>query len=217
MKHKFKMNLQFFAETGTEPGQQGQPSGSGEVPGGSPQTPPEAPQIDYDKIQQMLDGTLAAKENTALKAYFKQQGLSQEEAEQAMHVFKQQKAANEPNIEAIQGQAQKAQKMAQQAMIERDAYKLSGELGIDLKTMPYVLKLADVSAVTGEDGSIDSEKLKAALNKVLEDVPQLKPQEQHQSGFRQIGVGASQEGNGGANTNTAQQKPAPTKRWNRWN
>ena len=31
------------------------------------------PVIDYDKIQQMLDGTLAAKEDTALKAYFKQQ------------------------------------------------------------------------------------------------------------------------------------------------
>ena len=29
------------------------------------------PQIDYGKIQQMLDGTLAAKEDTALKAYFK--------------------------------------------------------------------------------------------------------------------------------------------------
>ena len=29
-----------------------------------------APQIDYGKIQQMLDGTLAAKEDTALKAYF---------------------------------------------------------------------------------------------------------------------------------------------------
>lgn len=43
-----------------------------------------APQIDYGKIQQMLDGTLAAKEDTALKAYFKQQGLSQQEVEQAI-------------------------------------------------------------------------------------------------------------------------------------
>ena len=50
--------------------------------------------IDYGKIQQMLDGTLAAKEDTALKAYFKQQGLSQQEVEQAIAAFKQQKAAN---------------------------------------------------------------------------------------------------------------------------
>lgn len=212
MNKKLKMNLQFFAEPGPEPGQQGQPEGQ---QGGNTTPQTEILQIDYDKIQQMLDGTLAAKENTALKAYFKQQGLGQEEAEQAMQTFKQQKAANEPNIEAIQNQAQTAQKMAQTAMIERDAYKLSGELGIDLKTMPYVLKLADVSEVAGEDGKIDSEKLKEALNKVLEDVPQLKPQEQHQSGFRQIGVGQTGGESGG--TPTQQQKSVPTKRWNRWN
>ena len=58
--------------------------------------------VDYQKIQQMLDGTLKAKEETALKAYFKQQGLSQEEAEQAMADFKSQKAAKTPNIEDMQ-------------------------------------------------------------------------------------------------------------------
>lgn len=63
------------------------------------------PQIDYGKIQQMLDGTLAAKEDTALKAYFKQQGLSQQEVEQAIATFKEQKAANQPNVEALQQQA----------------------------------------------------------------------------------------------------------------
>ena len=50
----------------------------------------EPPAIDYGKIQQMLDGALAAREDTALKAYFKQQGLSQQEAEQAITTFKQQ-------------------------------------------------------------------------------------------------------------------------------
>lgn len=211
MKKKLNMNLQFFAEPGSEPtGGQGEPApqpGANQTP---PATDPSQPQIDYNKIRQMLDGTLAAKENTALKAYFKQQGLSQEEAEQAMQAFKQQKAANEPNIEAIQN----AQQMAQKAMIERDAYKLSGELGIGLKTMPYVLKLADVSQVV-QDGKIDSEKLKEALNKVLEDVPQLKPQEQQQTGFRQIGVGQQHSGETGGNT--PQQKAVPTKRWNRFN
>ena len=110
------MNLQFFAEPGSEPtGGQGEPApqpGANQTP---PATDPSQPQIDYNKIQQMLDGTLAAKENTALKAYFKQQGLSQEEAEQAMQAFKQQKAANEPNIEAIQNAAQNAQQMAQKS------------------------------------------------------------------------------------------------------
>ena len=63
-----------------------------------------APTIDYDKIQQMLNGTLAAKEDTALKAYFKQQGLSQEELEQAVATFKQQKAANQPDVTALKSE-----------------------------------------------------------------------------------------------------------------
>lgn len=121
------------------------------------------PTIDYDRIKQMIDGTLAAKEDTALKAYFKQQGLSQQEAEQAIATFKEQKAKNQPNVEALQQQTTLAQQQAQQAQIERDAYMLSGEFGIDLKTMPYVLKLADMSAVVGSDGKIDQEKLKEAL------------------------------------------------------
>ena len=166
------------------------------------------PTIDYDRIKQMIDGTLAAKEDTALKAYFKQ----------AIATFKEQKAKNQPNVEALQQQTTQAQQQAQQALIERDAYKLSAELGIDLKTMPYVLKLADMSAVVGSDGKIDQEKLKEALNKVLEDVPQLKPQsEVQQNGFRQIGVRNQQQTVTQQQQTQSQPAQVPTKRWNRWN
>ena len=71
MKKILPMNLQLFAE----------PAGSGAEPpagsqGGQNQQTPSAtnpqqqtiPQIDYAKIHQMLNGTLAAKEDTALKA-----------------------------------------------------------------------------------------------------------------------------------------------------
>lgn len=71
-----------------------------------------APAIDYSKIQQMLEGTLAAKEDTALKAYFKQQGLSQQEVEQAIETFKQQKAANTPDVGAMRVQVTQAQEAA---------------------------------------------------------------------------------------------------------
>lgn len=147
--------------------------------------------IDYAKIQQMLDGTLKAKEDTALKAYFKQQGLSQEDAEQAMAAFKAQKAANQPDIGAMQTQLTQAQAAAQQAQIQSAATMAAVSLGIDAKTIPYVLKLADLSQAVGQDGKINEETIKSALNKVLEDVPALKPQAAGSSGFIQVGTGGN--------------------------
>lgn len=147
--------------------------------------------VDYDKIQKMLDGTLAAKEDTVLKAYFKQQGLSQEEAEQAIATFKQQKAASQPDVGALQQQAQAAQKAAQDAQIQAAATMAAVSLGISTNTIPYVLKMADLSAAVGEDGKLNDDAIKNALNKVLEDIPALKPQAAGASGFVQVGVGGN--------------------------
>lgn len=152
------------------------------------------PAIDYGKIQQMLDGTLAAKEDTALKAYFKQQGLSQQEVEQAITAFKQQKAANTPDVGAMQTQLTQAQAEARQAQIQSAAVLAAVSLGIDAKTIPYILKMADLSQTVGQDGKVNEENLKAALNKVLEDVPALKPQVSGTTGFIQVGAASSGTG-----------------------
>ena len=182
------------------------------------------PAIDYDKIQKMLDGTLSAKEDTVLKAYFKQQGLSQEEMDQANAAFKQQKAANQPDVNAIQGQLTDAraqleasQAAVRQAQLQSAATMAAVALGMDAKTIPYVLKMADLSQVMGQDGKINEESLRAALNKVLEDVPALKPQAGGSSGFLQVGAAGGQSQQSAQNQAGAQQGAVPTKRWNRFN
>lgn len=162
-----------------------------------------APAVDYDKIQQMLDGALAAREDTALKAYFKQQGLSQQEAEQAIATFKQQKAKNTPDVSAMQAQMTQMQAVAQEAQVQSIATMVAVTLGISAKSIPYVLKMADLSNVVGQDGKINEETLKSALNKVLEDVPALKPQASGTTGFVQ--VGASSNGGSGQQTNQVDQ------------
>lgn len=192
MKKRFRipMNLQLFAEGGTggDGGANAQQSQNT-----TQQAAQTNVQIDYARIQQMLDGTLAAKEDTALKAYFKQQGLSQQEAEQAMATFKAEKARNTPDVGAMQTQLAQAQAAAQQAELRSAAMMQAVALGIDANTIPYVLKLADFSQATGQDGKISDEALKAALNKVLEDVPALKPQTTAGSaGFVQVGAAGAQ-------------------------
>ncbi len=177
MKQKFSMKLQFFAEEEAE----------------TESSATQVPEIDYAKIQQMLDGTLAAKEDTALKAYFKQQGLSQEEAEQAMSAFKAEKAKNQPDVIALQNQNAQAQAALQRTRIENAAMMEAVELGLNAKTIPYVLKLADFSQAVGQDGKINNETVKNALSKVLEDLPALKPQPEQSAGFVQVGAGADSQ------------------------
>lgn len=123
--NRLPMNIQFFAEGGTGSDPSGNPS---PAQGAAGQTGQQAPVIDYARIQQMLDGTLAAKEDTALKAYFRQQGLSQQEAEQAIEAFKQQKAANQPDVNALQGQVTEAQNQLAAAQAEARQAQL-GERG----------------------------------------------------------------------------------------
>lgn len=181
----------------------------------------QAVAIDYDKIQKMLDGTLAAKENTALKAYFKQQGLSEDEVGEAIKAYKTTKAEKAPDVEGLNAQVQdandrasKAEARARQADVQLAAYGIADELGISIQTMGYVLKLADLGGAMDDKGVVKADVLKTALEKVLTDLPQLKPSTDSQAGFRPA-VGA----HGSAQNGQAEQarKNVPTKRWNRFN
>lgn len=190
------MNLQIFAEPGGDPA----PAGTTQQQT-QQQTQQTTPQFDYDKLAQLIAGKQTVTEESVLKGYFKQQGLSKEQMDQAIATFKQQQAANQPDVEALQQQAAQAQAVAQKAQIESAATLQAIQLGLDAKTIPYVLKMADLSQVMEEqDGKINDEAMKTALNKVLEDIPALKPQAAGTTGFVQ--VGASGPGQPGQQTTT---------------
>lgn len=102
-------------------------------------------------------------------------------------------AALQSQLTAIQAQNAQYQQAALAAQIAQQATLEAVALGIDVKTIPYVLKMADMSGVKAKkDGTLDVEAIQAAVNKVLEDVPVLKPKQAEQSkGFQQIGAGNS--------------------------
>lgn len=194
--------------------QTGGTSGTGQQTQSNQQGTP--PTIDYDKIQKMLDGTLSAKEDTVLKSYFRQQGLSQEEMAQAIQAFKAQKAANQPDVGALQAQAAQAQAAARQAQVENAAILAAVGLGVDAKTIPYLIKMTDLSLAVGQDGNVNAEAVTNALKQTLEDVPGLKPQAAGQTGFVQVGAAGNSPQQA---QQTAHTPPAavPAKRWNRFN
>lgn len=190
------MKLQLFAEGGTgggESGSEGQ-AGSNQNTQQNARQQTETPAFDYKKLAGIISGKQTEAEGTILKNYFKQQGLSKEEADQAIAAFKAEKAKNTPDINALQTQLTETKKATEQAMIEKEAMIAALGLGLDIKTAPYVIKLADLSNVMVQDGKIDTENVKKALNKVLEDVPQLKTNTQATGGFRIGGQGESQNG-----------------------
>lgn len=195
MKKRYQMNLRLFGHDPAGGGGTDPAAGSQSQAAPQQQNPAAAPEFDYEKLAQLVAGKQTVTEESVLKGYFRQQGLSKEQMEQAIATFKQQQAASQPDVAAIQQQAAQAQAMAQQAMIDKEATLAAIGLGIDAKTIPYVLKMADLSQIMGQDGKINDEALKTALNKVLEDVPALKPQTAVTTGFVQVGAagGAGQQ------------------------
>lgn len=217
---KVPMNLQKFAEGGSGDG--GAAGASGADGGTSPAGAQQTPQFDYDKLASLIAGKQTVTEESVLKGYFKQQGLSKEQMDQAIASFKQQQAANQPDVAGMrnqitetQNQLTAAQAAAQAAKVETAATMMAVSLGLDAKTIPYVLKMADLSQAVGQDGKINEETLKTALNTVLEAVPALKPQADGKTGFTQIGTGGNPAQH--PQQTTANQTAVPTKRWNRWN
>ena len=199
MRKTLPMNLQFFAEGGDGNGDQNAGSNNnGQAGQQSGQNNQQTAGVDYDKIQAMLDNATAKKENAVLKSYFQQQGLSEDEISQAIATFKQnkqQQTEQQQNANAnLQNEVAAAQKVAEQAQIELAATKVAMTLGIEAKTLPYVLKMADFSKVKGVDGKVSEDNIKASLEQVLKDVPALKPSMENNAGF-QIGAPGN-NGNG---------------------
>ena len=160
--------------------------------------------FDYDKLASIIEGKQKVTEDTVLKGYFKEQGLTGDEMKAAIEMFKKDKAAKEPDFDALNkeiadGKSALADANARALMAETkvEAMQMAAELGVEQKTIPYLLKLADLSAVT-KDGAIVPDKLKESLNAVLKDVPQLKASadEGSQSGFK-IGADTKQGGSQG--------------------
>lgn len=198
------INLQFFAESGD--GNGGQNAGgnnNGQAGQQGSQNNQQSAGVDYDRLQEMINTATAKKENAVIKDYFMQQGLSENELHQAITAFKQnkeQQANEQQNVNVnLQNEVAAAQQLAEQAQIELAATKVAMTLGIEAKTIPYVLKMADFTKAKGTDGKISDDNVKAALEQVLKDVPALKPATDSNGGF-QIG------GPGGGNANQANEE-----------
>lgn len=148
------------------------------------------PSFDYEKLASLIAGKQTVTEDTVLKSYFKQQGLSEDEMNQAINSFKETKAKNTPDVSALQNDLTAEKSARLQAEINQSATLEAIKQGVDVKSIPYVLKMADFKAVTDADGKVNAEKLTEAIKTVLDDIPALKGASQsggNNGGIRKIG------------------------------
>lgn len=146
------------------------------------------PEFDYNKLAEIINGKQSVAEETVLKNYFKNQGLSSDEMKQAIAAFKDQKAKNTPDVGKLQSDLSTAQNALMQERINTAAMKEALKQGVPMASVDYLLRMADLTNVTDENGKVKDDALTAAVKKVLEDVPALKgTQSAGGKGFNKIG------------------------------
>lgn len=180
----------------------------------TPQAEPQTiapPEIDYEKLASIVAGKTSVTEKKVINGYLKQQGLDEASFDEAIQLYHNYKASQTPSVEGLQSQISEYEAALDEAysdqlyaQAELEAYKAAAELGVDGKTVPYLMRMADLSNVV-VDGQIDLDVLKENLSNVLNDLPQLKnkiAEDQGAGGFK-IGADTSKQDPNQLNTELA--------------
>ena len=157
-----------------------------------------APEIDYGKIEAMINKGTQQKENAILKSFFEQQGMTEDEVKTAISSYKseQGRKAEEQKIAYANMQAENEQLKAQilQNNINAKATDIGLDMGVDKNAVAYLIKMADLSKAVNEKNEISEEAIKNAFEEVLKNVPALKASTNSNNGFK-VGADSQQQEN----------------------
>ena len=155
----------------------------------------------YDEIFNKLDAILDKRADGLAKSALKDNGVEEGEIADIIKAYREQKQAKVNEQNAALSDAQKTIADLQKQIADRaldDAFTTAAlELGIDAKQIPYVSRLAARDDVLGANNQPDAEKIKASINKVLEDVPALKASATENKGFVPVGAKSGEGANSG--------------------
>lgn len=145
----------------------------------------------YDEIFNKLDAILEKRADGLAKSALKDNGIDEAEIADIVKAYRDQKQSKASEQATALSDAQKQiselQKQISDKAIEEAFSTEALALGVDAKQLPYISKLASKDDILGADGKPDTEKVKAAINQVLADVPALKASENANMGFQAIG------------------------------
>lgn len=109
----------------------GNGSGEGGTAGGAGGT---GATYSYEQAEEIANARATRAEQAALKSYFQQQGMTQEQISQAIADFKEKQNANKPDTTKIQGELDAANKK----IAEYENEKVLASKGVKAEDMDYV-------------------------------------------------------------------------------
>lgn len=160
-------NLQLFDDggeggSGAQGGNAGNGNGGQGSSGGNNNGGNAGGGFSFAQAEEIANARAQRAEKAALSSYFKQQGMSETEIEQAIADFKKNKAAQQPNVSAIEKERDEA-KAELQALKDQATLRSKGVRDEDLDYVQF-----KVSAMMKADDKLDFEK---AVTKFLKDNP----------------------------------------------
>lgn len=203
-----KPDIQLFAEGGegnTEPNQNGGNNAQGG--GNNPQT------YTQEELDSIVSERTGRATKSALKSFFSQKGLSEEEATTAISEYLENKKKNTPDVSALQKNIDDERSAKMTAQLRAAGTLEAVKQGVSVDSIEYVLTLADFKGCADADGNIAADKLGDAIKAVIEKVPAFKAATESSGGVHRVGG----DGNSDGDSQGDHQKDVPKKKWNRFN
>lgn len=146
---------------------------------------------DYTALFEKLDAILDKRSDGIARSALKDNGIAEEEAQEIVNAYRQQKAGaarqQSQTLSALQQENQQLKAQMLQSQLNAEAMAQAGNLNVAPETVPYLIRLADLSSAVDDQGAVNKEAVAAALGQVLEDIPALKKQTEQSRGFVPIG------------------------------
>ena len=155
----------------------------------------------YDEIFNKLDAILDKRADGLAKSALKDNGIEESEIADIVKAYREQKQTKATEqteaLTAAQNRVAELEKQISETAIDNAMSAAALDLGINAKSLPYVTRLANREGILGNDGKPDAEKVKEAINKVLEDVPALKASTADNKGFQSVGAKSGESATSG--------------------
>lgn len=148
--------------------------------------------IDYGKLEEIINKGINQKENSILKSYFTQQGMSEDEMKEAITNFKNSRKSeeekNNKDFETLNNNYSNLQKQFNQERLNNALTLTLMKRGLSEEQIPFISKMVEVDGVLNDKFEINKEKLNENIENVFKAFPDLLKKEEDKKPLIQVGA-----------------------------